>query len=98
VLLSAATPERAGKVEVIEVVAGARRVLASSSDGTLPVGFWESVSVSRTDGVLRIIAPRMSAPYLTVAQPARGGDVGVIASWNLMRFDDVVFSAQSGPH
>jgi hypothetical protein len=98
VLLSARTDTRAGTVEVIEVVAGTTHVLASSTDGTLPVGFFGSVSVSRIDGVLRITAPQMSAPYLTVAQQPRGGDVGVIASWNLVRFDDVVLSAQSGPN
>ncbi len=95
VLLSPATAQRAGTVEVIEVVAGVRRVLATSN-GQLPVGFFGSVSVSRIDGVLRIIAPGMTAPYLTVAQQPRGGDVGLIASWNLVRFDDVVFSAQNG--
>jgi hypothetical protein len=47
---------------------------------------------------LRIIAPGVSAPYINLTQQARGGDVGVIASWNLMRFDDVVFSAQNGPN
>ncbi len=75
-----------------------RRVLASSADGTLPVGFWDSISVSRIDGVVRVTAPAMSAPYLTVAQQPRDGDIGVIASWNLMRFDVVVFSAQNGPN
>jgi hypothetical protein len=45
---------------------------------------------------VRVRAPGMAAPYLTVAQTLRGGDVGLIASWNLVRFDDVVFRAQSG--
>jgi hypothetical protein len=96
VLLSPRTADRAGSVEVIEVVAGVRRVLASSSDGSLPVGSFGLVSVSRVDGVVRVRAPGMTAPYLTVAQTLRGGDIGLIASWNLVRFDDVVFRAQSG--
>ena len=98
VLLAAATPQRPQTVEVFEVVAGKRRVLATSSVGVLPVFSFGDISVSRIDGVLRITAPGMSAPYLTVAQQARGGDVGVIASWNLVQFDDVVFSAQNGPN
>jgi hypothetical protein len=93
ILISVGTASHAGSTEVFEVVAGTRRVLAS-----LPVGFWGSVRVSRIDGVLRIIAPGVSAPYINLTQQARGGDVGVIASWNLMRFDDVVFSAQNGPN
>ena len=97
VLLSPATAERAGTVEVIEVGAGARRVLATSS-GLLPRGSFGRVTVSRIDGTLRITAPGMSTPYLLVAQQARGGDVGVIASWNLVSFDDVVFAAQNGPN
>ena len=94
VLLSANTPTRPGTVEVIEVVAGVRRVLASSSDGW----GWGTVSVSRVDGVLRVSLSGAEGAYLTVPQQARGGDVGLIASWNLMRFDDVVFSAQNGPN
>jgi hypothetical protein len=97
VLLSAATADREGTVEVFEVVAGVRRVLANALGGELPVTSFGRMSVSRIDGVVRVIAPGMSAPGVTVAQQARGGDVGVIASWNLVRFDDVVFSAQSGP-
>lgn len=97
VLLSVATDTRPGTVEVIEVVAGTTRVLAST-DGQLSKFFNNPVSVSRIDGVLRISAPGISAPYLTLRQQARGGDVGLIASWNLVRFDDVVFSAQNGPN
>jgi hypothetical protein len=95
VLLSPATAERAGTLEVVEVVAGMRRVVASSS-GQLPLDFFGRVTVSRIDGVLLITAPGMTQ-QLVVAQQARGGDVGLIASWNFVRFDDVVFSAQNGP-
>lgn len=95
-LLSPGVVGRAGTLEVIEVVAGVRRVLANSS-GQLPVGFWGRASISRIDGVLRITAPFMTE-LLIVAQQARGGDVGLIASWNFVRFDDVVFSAQNGPN
>ena len=96
VLLSPATAERAGTLEVIEVVAGVRRVVASSS-GQLPLDFFGRVTVSRIDGVLLITAPGMTQ-QLVVTQQARGGDVGLIASWNFVRFDDVVFSAQNGPN
>jgi hypothetical protein len=95
VLLSPATAERAGTLEVIEVVAGVRRVVASSS-GQLPLDFFGRVTVSRIDGVLLITAPGMTQSLL-VTQQARGGDVGLIASWNFVRFDNVVFSAQNGP-
>jgi hypothetical protein len=94
VLLSTATAERAGTVEVIEVIAGTRRVVASRQ---LTVGSFGRLIVTRIDGVLRISTPGMTTPYLVVAQQARGGDVGLIASWNLVRFDDVVFSTQNGP-
>ena len=97
VLVSPGTASRPSTVEVIEVVAGTRRVLASSSEGGFSAGFFGRISVSRIDGVVRVTTPGMSAPYLAVTQQARGGDVGLIASWNLVRFDDVVFRAQSGP-
>jgi hypothetical protein len=96
VLLSPATAERPGTVEVIEVVGGARRVLASSR-GELPTLFFGGVTVVRIDGILGVGAFGMTAPIL-VPQQARGGAVGLIASWNLVRFDNLAFSAQNGPN
>jgi hypothetical protein len=97
VLISAKTATRAGKVEVIEVVNGQSRVVASSTDTQLAAGQWGEVSVVRADGVVRVAVTGMSAPYITLRQDSRGGVVGVIGSWNLVRFDDLVFNAQSGP-
>jgi hypothetical protein len=98
VLVSAKTATRAGKVEVIEVTNGVQRVLATSTDTQLAAGQWGEVSVVRADGVVRVAVTGMSAPYITLRQAERGGGlVGVIGSWNLVRFDDLVFNAQSGP-
>ena len=97
VLLSVPGADRPGTVEVIEVVAGTTHVLAST-ERQMSEFFNNSVSVSRIDGVLHISAPGLAEPNLSVVQQARGGDVGLIASWNLVRFDSVVFSAQNGPN
>jgi hypothetical protein len=96
VLLSPATAERPGTVEVIEVVAGARRILASSR-AELPTLFFGGVAVTRVDGILGVSAFGMTAPIF-VPQQARGGDVGLIASWNPVRFDNLSFRAQNGPN
>ena len=97
VLLSVETADHPGTLEVIEVVAGTTHVLVSA-DAHLSQYFNSPVTVSRIDGVLHISALGLSEPNLTVTQQARGGEVGLIASWNLVRFDDVVFSAQNGPN
>lgn len=97
VLVSAKTATRAGTVQVIEVVNGVTRVVASSTDTQLAAGQWGEVSVVRADGVVRVAVTGMSAPYITLRQTPVGGVVGVIGSWNLVRFDDLVFNAQSGP-
>jgi hypothetical protein len=48
-------------------------------------------------GVVRVAVTGMSAPSITLRQKPAGGVVGVIGSWNLVRFDDFVFNAQNGP-
>ena len=97
VLISPRTATRLGTVEVIEVRNGVRKVVASSTDVNVVAGRWSEVSVSRVDAVVRVAATGMSAPFITLRQGTTGGHLGVIASWNLVRFDDVVFRAQSGP-
>jgi PKD repeat protein len=98
VLVSARTASRAGTVEVIEVANGMRRVLATSTDTQLAAGQWGEVSVVRADGVVRVAVTGMSAPYITLRQNSGTTIVGVIGSWNLVRFDDFVFNAQRGPN
>jgi hypothetical protein len=98
VLVSARTASRAGTVEVIEVANGVRRVLATSTDTQLATGQWGEVSVVRADGVVRVAVTGMSAPYITPRQNGGNTIVGVIGSWNLVRFDDFVFNAQRGPN
>lgn len=97
VLVSAKTATRAGTVEVIEVANGVRRVVASSTDTQLAAGQWGEVSVVRADDVVRVAVTGMSAPYITLRQAHSFGVVGVIGSWNLVRFDDFVFNAQGLP-
>jgi hypothetical protein len=97
VLVSAKTATRAGKVEVIEVVNGVSRVIVSSTDTQLAAGQWGEISVVRADDIVRVAVTGMLAPYLTFHQDSIGGEAGVIGSWNLVRFDDFVFNAQSGP-
>ena len=46
---------------------------------------------------MRVAVTGMSAPSITLRQKPAGGVVGVIGSWNLVRFDDFVFNAQNGP-
>lgn len=97
VLVSAKTATRAGTVEVFEVANGVRRTVATSTDTQLAAGQWGEVSVVRADGVVRIAVTGMTAPYITLRQAGGGSIAGVIGSWNLVRFDDFVFNAQSGP-
>jgi hypothetical protein len=97
VLVSPSASGRASTLEVIEVVKGVRRVLATANPEAFPAGFVGRIGVNRIDGVVRIWTAGTTVPDLVVRQQARGGNVGVIASWNLVRFDNVVFSAQNGP-
>jgi hypothetical protein len=105
-LISARTANAPGTLEVIEIKNGVRQVVARSTDVTLAGGQWGEVSVSRIDNVTQVRAtgiPRPGEPVgtpvsqLTLAQPAMGSQVGVIASWNLVRFDDFVLRSQEGP-
>lgn len=96
VLVAPRTATRAGTVEVVEVVAGVRRVLASSNDLQLVAGQWGEVNVSHIDGVVRVGVTGMSAPYITFRQQDAFGAFGLIASWNLVRFDDVEIRTQNG--
>lgn len=98
VLVSPRTTNRPGTIEVVEVVNGVSRVLIRGSDAQLRAGQWGEVSVSRIDGVVRVSTTGTIAPYLTVAQQGTGGQVGVISSWNMVSFDDVVFRTQTGPN
>jgi hypothetical protein len=98
VLVSPRTTNRPGTIEVVEVVNGVSRVLIRGSDAQLRAGQWGEVNVSRIDGVVRVSTTGTIAPYLTVAQQGTGGQVGVISSWNMVSFDDVVFRTQTGPN
>lgn len=100
VLVSPSTSDSSGfhpgTAQIIDVVAGVRRVVASSTNVSLPLQFFGDLSISRVDGVVRVATSGLSEPFV-VRLPARGGDIGLIASWDLVQFDDVVFRSQSGP-
>jgi hypothetical protein len=88
-----------GVLEVIEVVGGARRVVARATGSEPPyrvspdffAGQFGRVSVARNDGATCVIAGsvRITIPQAEV----EGGSVGIIGSWNLVRFDDFVLGA-----
>jgi hypothetical protein len=67
-------------------------------DTQLAAGQWGEVSVVRADGVVRVAVTGMSAPYISLRQNSGSTVVGVIGSWNLVRFDYFVFNAQRGPN
>jgi hypothetical protein len=81
---------RIGTLEVIEVRNGVRRVITKASEGPNIIGAeWGHISVTRLNDLTRIIAP---GTQLVIRQPIVPGTkrVGLLASWNLVRFDDVV--------
>jgi hypothetical protein len=92
-LVSAMNPRTGepGKLEVIEVRGGLRTVVAQSTVN-VSAGKWAALSVSHVDGVTTVRAPGLAAPFLVLAQTEVYGSksLGLIASWNLVRFDDVV--------
>jgi hypothetical protein len=94
VLLSVTNPTTLspGALELIEVVNGARRSVAKSGPVVLSPGEWGEIGISRVDGITRVRATDRNQPFLMLAQPnvEQPRAVGVIASWNLVRFDDVV--------
>jgi hypothetical protein len=73
------------------VRSGVRTVVAQAPV-TIRAGKWANLSVTHVDGVTSVRAPGLAAPYLVVAQTDVYGrkPPGLIASWNLVRFDDVV--------
>lgn len=89
-------PARAGAIEVFEVRNGVRRIVFTQPLGqgpgpTIPPREWVPIGVQRTDTVTRISAP---GSVITLNQPLVAGSksVGLLASYNKLRFDDAVLS------
>jgi hypothetical protein len=75
-------------LEIFEVTNGVRRVVATRNHFR-PRYTWGPVSVSRVNGVTRINDEEVAQA------PIHGGKVGLLASFNVVRFDDVVIATPS---
>lgn len=74
-----------GVLEIFEVTNGVRRVVATRTH-TMYKYTWSPLSISRINGVTKI-------NDVDVTQsPVHGGKVGLLARWNVVRFDDVVLA------
>jgi hypothetical protein len=72
-------------LEIFEVTNGVRRVVATRNHFR-PRYTWGPLSVSRVDGVTKINGEEVSQA------PIYGGKVGLLARYNVVRFDDVVIA------
>ena len=75
-------------LEIFEVTNGVRRVIATRNHFR-PRYTWGPISVSRVNGVTRINDEEVAQA------PIQGGKAGLLASFNMVRFDDVVIATPS---
>jgi hypothetical protein len=75
-------------LEIFEVTNGVRRVVATR-DHFRPRYTWGPVSVARVNGITRINNEEVAQA------PIHGGKAGLLASFNMVRFDDVVIATPS---
>jgi len=97
VLISPKTATRGGSVEVVDVVNGVRHVRLTTPSTQVQAGKWAEVMISHIDGVTRIWVTGMLSWNIAFEQQMAGAKFGVIGSWNLVRFDDLLIRTQSRP-